>query len=454
MGSRNFTAGLIIRIILLVAVIFSTGSTLILAFEKDLFFIPLMMFVLLTLQVLDFLYFVKRINRSLSTLLGILKNSDYTIKLKDEDPSPLKGVYRTFNEVSDYIAGLKLGNIAQQQYLQSVINHSSIGVISLKGDSSIEFINDYALILLGTNRPGNWMELQAKIPGFTSRVDEIQGKGSRLVEIRSKKHIKRLSVKVSSLVIMNEEYRIIAFQDIRSEIEQKEVEAWQKLIRILRHEIMNSVTPISSMTETTLMILQDHLGNARKASDVTDEDIHDIRDNIRTVHDRSEGLNEFLEQYREVTRIPSVKRESLLISQLIERSLKLLEPEMTAEEIHTSVKQLDPEARILADAVLIEQVLINLIRNSLEAMVHTSDKILEIRTESSAEVCVISVSDNGCGIPPGELDEIFVPFFSTKEKGSGIGLSLSRQIMNLHGGDILAESIPGEKTTFALVFYS
>lgn len=450
---RSFNTGLIVRIVLLLGVIFATGLTLVIALERDLFFIPLVLILLLFFQVLDFVYYIRRINRSLTTILETLKSADHTTKFDTRAGTSLKGLYKTFNDVTDYIRNLKLEREAQYEYLKAVISHIRVGIISIRSNSEIEFINDPALELLGIKKPVDWKELASMVPEFAGRAEEITGKGGKLIDFKSDNTVKRLSVKVSSLVILREEFRIITFQDIRSEIEQKEAEAWQKLIRVLRHEIMNSVTPISSMTETILMLVEDHLGASRKASDMTDDDIRDIRESIKTIHDRSEGLNEFLEQYREVTSIPAVKKADVRITGLVERSLRLLEADLSAHDVRTTVTHGDPELRIHADPNLIEQVLINLLKNSIEAMTGTSDRRIEINTEGTRHTQVILVADNGCGIPEGDLDEVFVPFYSTKEEGSGIGLSLSRQIMHLHGGDIYASSKPGKHTTFSLVFH-
>ena len=452
MGFKSHNTGFIIRIFLLVVVVFGTGSTLVLAFEKELFFIPLLMFLVLALQVSEFLWYMKRINRPLITMLESLRNADIITKFDTRAGTSWKGSYKAFNEVADYIMSLRIEKEAQYGYLQAIISHIRIGIITLKGIRDIEFINNPALEILGVEKPESWEELSSMVPEFTGAINDIAGKASRLIELKSETGVKKLSVNVSTTIILNEEFRIITFQDIRSEIEKKESEAWQKLIRILRHEIMNSVTPISSMTETILMLVEGQPGKSRKISDMTDEDIRDIRESITTIHDRSEGLNEFLEQYREVTKIPEVKKSAVKVSLLLERSLRLLDADLSAQGVRTSVKHADPELKINADPHLIEQVLINIIKNSIEALHHTTEKRIDIKTFGSKQSQTVTVTDNGCGIPEKVLDEIFVPFYSTKEEGSGIGLSLSRQIMHLHGGDIFASSLPGKQTTFSLVF--
>jgi len=452
---RNFNIGLIIRITLLLINVFLTAITVAMIGEKDLFFLPLILLFILVLQIVDFILFTNRISRSLSKFIDTLKSADHTIKFEDNKAGlPFRKLYKTFNEVTAFIQELKLEKEAQYEYLQSVISHMNIGIISLKDNNEIEFINKSALEILGITQPENWQELGGKIPEFVMETDKIKGKGSCLIEFTAAKTVKRLSVKVSTLIIFKEEFRIITFQDIRSEIEQKEVEAWQKLIKILRHEIMNSVTPISSMTETILMLVEDHLGNPKQASELTSDDIADIRESVITIHDRSEGLNQFVELYREVTRIPDPKIEPIMVPKLIERTLKLFETNLSESGINTRVVNKNPVLKIFADPSLIEQVLINILKNSVEALSQTTDKKIEIKSEGGQESQMITVTDNGSGIPDKDIDDIFVPFYSTKENGSGIGLSLSRQIMHMHGGQIIATSKPGIETSFSLVFYS
>ena len=451
---RRYNTGLIARIVILLTTVFLCGLSIAMVREKELFFIPLLLFVILAFQVIEFIIYTNRINRNLATILESLKSTEHTTKFDTRAGMPLNKLYGTFNEVTAYIRNLKFEKEAQYEYLQTVISHMNIGIISLKESDQIQLINQSALDILGISKPGNWADLSSCVPEFATQSDKIKGKGSSLIDFTVKGMVKRLSLKVSTLVIFNEEFRIITFQDIRTEIEQTEVEAWQKLIRILRHEIMNSVTPISSMTETVLMLVEDHLGATKKTGELSDEDIIDIRESIKTIHDRSEGLLEFVERYREVTGIPHPKTEPISVRSLAERTVKLLETALSERGIRTSLKHQNPDLEIIADPNLMEQVLINLLKNSIEALKLTENKTIEIFSEGDRDSQLITITDNGCGIAAADLDEIFVPFYSTKVEGSGIGLSLSKQIMHMHGGDILVNSEPAVTTTFKLIFHS
>jgi signal transduction histidine kinase len=215
---------------------------------------------------------------------------------------------------------------------------------------------------------------------------------------------------------------------------------------------MNSVTPISSMTETVLMLVENHLGSSKKAAELSDDDVSDIRESVRTIHERSEGLYDFVEKYREVTRIPEPEIVKINVRNLIDRIIKLMGTEFERNGIQIITEFKKPSLTIKADRHLIEQVLINLIKNGIQALDQTENKKLQIIVDSTPSHQIIEVIDNGCGIEENDLDEIFVPFYSTRENGSGIGLSLSKQIMLRHGGNIKASSKPGMETCFSLLF--
>jgi two-component system nitrogen regulation sensor histidine kinase NtrY len=450
---RNHATGLITRIVLLLINIYLTGFTASMMDEKDLFFLPLTLFLILIIQTIEFIYFSTRTKRELTRFIENLRKADFAIKFNDSvTGNPYKNLYEIFNEISDYITNIKLEKEAQFNYLQTVISHMMIGIICLKGEKEIVMINDPAIKILGIKKPGSWQEIINHSPDFTSQINTMRGSASKLIEINLHNDLVKLSVKMSNLIILGEEFRIITFQDIRTEIEQKEIEAWQKLIRILRHEIMNSVTPISSMTETVLMLVEDHLGTTRKATDLTNDDVADIRESVRTIHERSEGLYNFVEKYREVTRIPEPEIEIINVKNLIDRIIKLMEADLERNNIRIITESLNPSHTIKADSHLIEQVLINLIKNSIQALDQTEDKKLQITAEATPAHQSIKVIDNGCGIEEKDIDEIFVPFYSTRENGSGIGLSLSKQIMLRHGGNITVSSKPGKDTCFSLIF--
>jgi len=312
MAYRNFTTGFIIRIILLLGFTYLSGTTLALTGQRDLFFLPLILLLVLILLSIEFIIYTHRTNQNLANFILHLKNADFSFKFnKKKAGKPYGRLYEAFDELTKMIKDIRIEKEAQFKYLQTVVGHINIGIISLKDENEIVLINDPAKKILGTSHPAYWSDILNQVPDFAQEISEMKGGGSRLVEFISGNDFKRLSVKVSNMLILKEEFRIITFQDIRAEIDYKEVEAWHKLIRILRHEIMNSVTPISSMTETILMLVEDHMGVPKKSADLSDDVIDDILSSIKTIHERSVGLYEFVD-YMSLLRNTGKSARSLL----------------------------------------------------------------------------------------------------------------------------------------------
>ncbi len=238
--------------------------------------------------------------------------------------------------------------------------------------------------------------------------------------------------------------KIITFQDIEPEIEQKEMESWQTISRIMAHEIMNSLTPLSSLTETGIMLLEKE-GKAKKLEDLTQQTIDNLYTALKTISGRNEALTSFIGSYRQFYRLPEPDKKEIQVSALLEEVSELYRFRCSEMGISCSIQKGPEKLSILADETQLKQVLINLIKNALEALEQKSEPRLGISVKRVLNHVLVEVSDNGSGIPPEILEKIFVPFYSTKAEGSGIGLSLSRQIIRNHGGQISVESREGRE---------
>jgi signal transduction histidine kinase len=250
-----------------------------------------------------------------------------------------------------------------------------------------------------------------------------------------------------------EEFLLVSLQNISSELEEKEIESWQKLIRVLTHEIMNSITPISSLASTVREMLLTETNNEAFLRELDDDDIDNVKQALTTIEGRSHGLLNFVETYRNLTRIPRPNFRYFTILILFDRIQVLLKPKMDKYNINCSLKVYPDELMITADPDLIEQVFINLLLNAIDAVKEKPQPEITVTASVNANNRInIDFYDNGYGIKPDILDKVFMPFFTSKKEGSGIGLSLSRQIMHLHKGSISVKSVPGEGTIFKLVF--
>ena len=266
-----------------------------------------------------------------------------------------------------------------------------------------------------------------------------------MIKMTIQNRLLELSVSVADFKLREVPYKLISFQNIQKELEEKELDAWQKLIRILTHEIMNSVTPITSLASSINSLIADN------SKTLDEEEMEDIRDGIYAIQKRGEGLLHFTETYRSLTKIPPPKFQLVEAQPLLERLHILFKPVLKKYGVQLNLKLPSNMVVFIADVELIEQVIINLLKNAIEAAREVTNPTIEIRaTKTNEGKTFIEIQDNGKGIPQEVLDKIFVPFFTTKKEGSGIGLSLSRQIMRLHKGNIDVNSVIGKGTVFTL----
>jgi two-component system, NtrC family, nitrogen regulation sensor histidine kinase NtrY len=419
--------------------------------DKRLFFNQIILSVLLVIQTADLLRFINQTNRELTRLFLAIRHSDFSVTFKQ---SKLGDSFKELQDSMGYIIEMykqvKIEKEAQFHFLQLLVNQLNVGIIALI-EEDITLMNPTAEKMLNTQGVKNWMILKHLQPAFTSKIDALEENAKQLVEFPTDEGKKFMSVYVSHLRILDKNHKLITFQDINSEIEQKEIEAWHKLIRILTHEIMNSVTPISSLTETLEAILHDKNGNTKVVKDLTEDNLNDIRFSLQTIRKRSDGLLHFIDNYRKLTKVPRPQKETVNLNAFFKDVQSLMAPTLRDNAIDLQINIIGNPV-VQADPVLLEQTVLNLITNSMHAVAESARKLISISVYLEDQYLIIKIGDTGKGIPAKELSEIFIPFFSTKKDGSGIGLSLSKQIMSLHGGSIRVKSEEGIGTEMFLRF--
>ncbi len=447
---RHFTIGIIIRVSLLlvnligIAIIFG---------RADLFFNHIILFIILIGLTFELIRFVNKTNRDLAKWISSIKNSDFTIHFSSgKNNRSFHELHAAFKEIIDSYKQAKIEKEVQFQYLRQIVKHISAGIISLEEEDKITLINQPAMDILKISRYSYWRNIRLANQVFVQQVEQIQEGESKLLEVPVQNEIRRLSVQVNYMILLKKKYKIITFHDIENEINRNEIEAWTKLIRILTHEIMNSVTPIASLTETMLMLIENGAGNIKNTQEINNENLEDLAFSLKTIQKRSDGLLRFVEDYRKLTRIPPPNVEVIHIKDLFRTIGQLMRGEMQKHHITFQMNIHEYNMRIKGDFKLLEQVLINLLTNSLHAVTEARNPHIYLTAYLENNRKVIEVSDNGTGIDVDKLDKIFIPFFSTKANGSGIGLSLSKHIMSLHNGNIKAVSQKGIKTSFYLLF--
>ena len=393
--------------------------------------------------------------------MDALKNEDYSVYFSpSKKGDSFSKVYDDFNQIIKIFKRNKIEKEAQYKYFKYILEHVNLGIISIRkedllnehSDKEILFLNKAASDILQQPQHKYWHRLASHVPWFVKEIKKIAAGGKVLVDYGDETERKQISLEVIEIQLLNLPYLIITFHDIRSEIEQKEIEAWHNVIRILAHEMLNSFTPVSSLASTIKSITENDKGELLTQDQLESEDLQDINLAASTIKKRSDGLLVFVKDYRTISNIPIPELVEIKVKQFLSDIGILMSSATDAAGIELIILPIPSNATIKADSKLIEQVLINLINNSIHALQGRKDPVIKMSCVVGPDKTIILVSDNGKGIEEKIMNQIFIPFYTTKTAGSGIGLSLSKNILKKHGGNLLVNSEVGIQTTFSLVF--
>lgn len=410
------------------------------AFQKA---YPITGIVLLIATILCFLYVILTIQKTLRSFYDILAGiemDDFSQNLTFRNSLPAS-LQKNLQQILDKFQQVRLEKESQYLYLQSVVQHIPIGIFSFSEDGKIDFYNNAVLHIL-------------RCSPFRS-IKDLHEYYAPLLEVLEKKHITRkivrllledevleLVVTVSEVQILGKTFKIVSLQDFQAELEEKEMEAWQNLTRILTHEIMNSVTPISSLAATILDNLEEN-----------PQDLEDTKQAVKVIEKRSQNLIQFVQEFKAFTKLPVPNPQSIALKEVFERLEMLISNEIKAKQIHFRSIVYPENLHLFTDLMMLEQILINLLKNAIQAVAGKENPEIKLIAQYDfLGKIMIKVQDNGSGISEEARKSIFIPFFTTKKTGSGIGLSLSRQMMRLQGGSISVVSKLGEGSTFSLRF--
>jgi nitrogen fixation/metabolism regulation signal transduction histidine kinase len=447
---KSFRLGIGIRVVFLGL---SISLLIWLLFFDDRYIAPVLIFILVLYQLYELFAYLENTNRKLIRFLESIKYSDFTslFALDNSSGKTFKQLNLAFNEVLDAFRKTRAEKEEHWQYLHTVVQHVNVGIFSYDASGNIHLINNVARRYLNAPQMHNLHELEANNPDIYKVIDELKV-GTNLMYRQNNEVY--LSMSATELKLREKSYKIIAMQNIQSELQQKEIEAWQNLSKVLRHEIMNSVTPIASLVTTLNDILAEELIWENGALRLSSDTLQDISEGLETIQSRSKGLIKFINTYRTFTNIPIPQFEIVNTQKLFDRITTLMSAEMEKANITFSHKIEDKNLEMRIDIELIEMVLINLLKNAIEALqIQELEKRISLYAYQTYDHhVVIEVTDNGQGIIPEALESIFIPFFTTKSDGSGIGLSWSRQIMQLHKGSLTVTSKVGGPTTFSMKF--
>lgn len=423
------------------------------AFSRGNWLYALLFFAVSAYQVKLLIEYLDRSNENIASFLDSIQFDDlsYSFKTESDDPAVRK-LHQELNE-----AMLKLRNSRREKdseylFFKNIVMHVGIGLIVFKEDGDIEIFNSAARKLLKVKRPEKLSDLLVVGESLVQAIEKLKTGGRELVRLKIGEEFLQLSVYAIELTLRGENVKLISIQNIQSELEEKEMEAWQNLVRVLTHEIMNSVTPISSLAAIVEEELEPYVKDGNNQP-LSKEQLGDIHLSLQTISKRSDGLIHFVKEFRSLTSIPKPKLVQLDVRSLLEELTLLHKRDLADRNIQLIISVYPEDLTITADKNMVEQVLINLLRNAIQAFDDQENRTIEIKASVNEKSRpIISVKDNGTGIEPEAMEKIFIPFFTTKKTGSGIGLSLSRQLMRQHQGTLTVNSTVGVGTEFFMRF--
>ena len=449
MGFNRFRIFVLIRVI----VLFITVATFVyLLFFDQKYVTTVVTGFLIIFEVFELFNYIESTNKKLTRFFDAIKYNDFNMSFTHDNKlgKTFKALNLAFKDVIDAILEERKKSEQSFQQLRVVVENIGTGIIAINETGEVKLINRSALHLLQLESLRSLDDLRQKALNFHFTITHLNS--SKRAAYKNEKG-QELVILETMYKLGGELYRLIALQDIKAELQAKELEAWQNLTKVLRHEIMNSIAPISSLTSTLSEVLKEDVIKKNGLNTIEDESLEDLTEGLSTISSRSEGLINFVNAYRDYTNLPEPDKRPTDVKSLVQNTTALLKNDFIKANVALEIIYAETSIQLNIDYQLIEQVLINILKNALEVVENKENAKVKLETSVHGELVTVSISDNGSGITPEATEKIFMPFFSTKNRGSGIGLSLSKQIMQLHGGDIQLETKLGKGATFKMVFH-
>jgi len=402
-------------------------------------------------QLMDFYNFHRKAQQEVEQFVESIHYRDFSRYFDvKEAPVELQSLRQGFNEINSTFKLISREKETQYHYVQKILELVNTGILSYENkNGEIGWMNESFKNMLGVPYLKTISSLERRDAVLYQEILSIRPGENKIVSMTKDNNAFKTLMAATAFQTDGRIYKLIAFQDVNEALDETEAKAWQKLLSVMTHEIMNSVAPISSLAETMLHRLQASASMLEGQPGA----LEDLELGISTIRRRSEGLLKFAETYRNLNKITTLSLKKVYARDLFENLHHLMQPTLEQKNIEIEIILKDPDLSLEADTNLIEQVLINLVVNAVEAVKDRSEPQITLSAHSSpSNRAVIRVADNGMGMSPEVIDNIFIPFFSTKKNGSGIGLSLCKQILLLHKGNIQVQSIEGEGSAFSLHF--
>lgn len=448
MISRSFNISILIRLLLILGLAVGLG---IFISKGNVILIIFISIILLILSV-EIIRHFNVINRKLSYFFDAVRNEDSTLHFSEKiSDKSTRELHKSLNRLNSLISEIKINNEYNERFYRELLRYSATGLIAVDDKGYIELINDAALRFLGLTSIAHLRLLEQKQKEVYEELLQLKPGQTRTLKLLRDQGIQQLSVKVAYLKFGTKSYKVYSLYDIKLEMEENELESWQKLIRVLTHEIMNSIAPITSLSNTLQRFL--HTSGPEAGGDNSGLQIDKALEGLQVIEETGKGLMHFTDNYRKLTKVPKPLFKPVNVREWLGRIDLLMKDKLNEEGILLDQRFTTRHKEFPGDEKLLSQVMINILNNSIDALKGCRKRIIILNAADDKQGRLeVTVTDFGKGIRPADLDKVFIPFYTTKEHGSGIGLSISRQIMRLHKGSISVQSAEGKQTTTKLNF--
>lgn len=448
MISKNLYFNIILFVVIITISAFGAGY---LFFKLNHILFALVLCIAIIIETSVLIHYLNKTNRRLAYFVDSVKNSDTSVKFpKDINSKPVIDLYNGLNVLNSIIQKIKIERSYNENLLETLIEYSSTGFITIDEHGNFQVMNNNARKFLNVEHTSNFQRLSQTDPQLYHIIKKLNPGETKIHKLHSNNQVFDLSVSLAEIKYYGKSFKLISLQDISKEMDEQELEAWHKLFRVITHEIMNSIAPITSLTETLsgLYIINDEI---KPLKEINEKTIDRTIKGLKVINDMGHGLIDFVQAYRKLSKIPNPDLKKVDTKAWLSSFKTLALEQVKGKNIKFTITLKDNCKNILIDEKLMNQVMLNHLNNSIAAVADKNEKVITIGVhQNDKQKTVIEFSDNGKGISEDDFDKIFVPFFTTKDDGTGIGLSLSKQIVKLHAGTISVHSVLNEKTVFTI----